>query len=152
MNVKPTVFFVIFMLMASSMFSQSAKKKIDSLMQVAETSNDSVRLRIYNRVSFYYIFNEPDKAKDLLIKGIDQAREKQVPFSEAELVNTYGIYHDVSGNSDSAKYYFEKALTFSESYNFKVISVMVINNLGMFHWNKGNYQEALDYLDRKRVV
>ena len=127
------------------MFSQSAKKKIDSLMQVAETSNDSVRLRIYNRVSFYYIFNEPDKAKDLLIKGIDQARAKQVPFSEAELVNTYGIYHDVSGNSDSAKYYFEKALTFSESHNFKVISVMVINNLGMFHWNKGNYQEALDY-------
>ena len=127
------------------MFSQSAKKKIDSLMHVAETSNDSVRLRIYNQVSFYYIFNEPDKAKELLKKGIDQARAKQVPFSEAELVNTYGIYYDVSGNSDSAKYYFEKALTFSETHNFKVISVMVINNLGMFHWNKGNYQEALDY-------
>src|SRR5690554_181849 len=145
MNVKPTVFFVIFMLMASSMFSQSAKKKIDSLMHVAETSNDSVRLRIYNQVSFYYIFNEPDKAKELLKKGIDQARAKQVPFSEAELVNTYGIYYDVTGNSDSAKYYFEKALDLSETHNFKVISIMIINNLGMFHWNKGNYQEALDY-------
>lgn len=145
MNVKLTVFFVIFMLMTSSMFSQSAKKKIDSLMQVAETSNDSVRLRIYNQVSFYYIFNEPDKAKDLLIKGIDQARAKQVPFSEAELVNTYGIYYDVTGNSDSAKYYFEKALNLSETHNFKVIAIMTINNLGMFHWNKGNYQEAMDY-------
>ncbi len=114
-------------------------------MQVAESSNDSIRLRIYNRVSFYYIFNDPERAKRLLLKGIDQAQIKGRPFSEAELINTYGIYYDVSGQSDSAKYYFEKALNISEAHKYQNITVMVINNLGMFHWNKGNYQEALDY-------
>ncbi|MEM0519133.1 MULTISPECIES: tetratricopeptide repeat-containing sensor histidine kinase [Aequorivita] len=129
----------------SSLFSQSAQKKIDSLMVVAESSNDSVRLRIFNRVSFYYIFNEPVRAKKLLLKGIKASQQKNNPFSEAELTNTYGIYYDVSGNSDSAKYYFEKALDISQAHNYKTITIMVINNLGMFHWNKGNYQEALYY-------
>lgn len=129
----------------SSLYSQSAQKKIDSLMQVAESSNDSIKLRIFNRISFYYIFNEPERAKKLLLKGITQSQNKKIPFSEAELINTYGIYYDVSGQSDSAKYYFEKALNISKAHNYKTITIMVINNLGMFHWNKGNYQQALDY-------
>ena len=78
-------------------------------------------------------------------KGITISQDKNIPFSEAELINTYGIYYDVSGKADSAKYYFEKALEISEKHNFKIITVMIINNLGMFHWNKGNYQQALDY-------
>ncbi len=114
-------------------------------MLVAESSNDSIRLRLYNKISFYYIFNDPERAKELLLKGIEQAETKNIPFSEAELVNTYGIYFDVSGKSDSAKYYFEKALKISETHDYKIITVMIINNLGMFHWNKGSYQEALDY-------
>ncbi|MCZ4319529.1 tetratricopeptide repeat protein [Aequorivita viscosa] len=129
----------------STLLAQSAQKKMDSLMVVAATSNDSVKLRIFNRVSFYYIFNEPERAKKLLLTGITESQSKTIPFSEAELTNTYGIYYDVSGNSDSAKYYFEKALDISEAHDYKIITIMVINNLGMFHWNKGNYQEALDY-------
>ncbi len=117
-------------------------------MQVAESSNDSIKLRIYNKIGFYYIFNDPVRAKELLLKGIKQSRIKKVPFSEAELVNTYGIYYDVAGKSDSAKYYFEKALTISKAHDYKTITVMIINNLGMFHWNKGDYQEALDYFFR----
>lgn len=129
----------------STFYSQEASKKMDSLMRVAESSNDSLKLRLYNKISFYYIFNEPERAKKLLIKAITESQIKKIPFSEAELVNTYGIYYDVSGKSDSAKYYFEKALDISEAHNYKLIIIMVINNLGMFHWNKGNYQEALDY-------
>lgn len=125
---------------------------MDSLMGVALTSNDSVKLRIFNRVSFYYIFNEPERAKKLLLKGIVESQNKIIPFSEAELTNTYGIYYDVSGNSDSAKYYFEKALNISEAHDYKTITIMVINNLGMFHWNKGNYQEALNYFFQALVM
>ena len=47
--------------------------------------------------------------------------------------------------SDSAKYYFEKALKMSRDFGFKNIESMCINNLGMFNWNRGNYQLALDY-------
>lgn len=137
--------FLFLIIGLSTLFSQSASKKMDSLMKVAESSNDSIKLRHYNRISFYYIFNEPERAKKLLLKGIKLSQKKKIPFSEAELINTYGIYYDVSGKSDSAKYYFEKALSISKKHNYEIITVMVINNLGMFHWNKGHYQEALDY-------
>ncbi|MAP53956.1 tetratricopeptide repeat protein [Altibacter sp.] len=136
---------LIFLFFHGILFSQSQAQKIDSLLQVAETANDSVRLRIFNKVSFYYIFNDPPRAKQLLQNAIAEAKNKKVPFSEAELVNTYGIYYDVSGQSDSANYYFKEALALSQQKDFETITVMVINNLGMFHWNKGNYQEALDY-------
>ncbi|WP_114491989.1 tetratricopeptide repeat-containing sensor histidine kinase [Candidatus Ulvibacter alkanivorans] len=131
--------------MVSTSQAQSVQKQIDSLLQVAEAANDSVRLRIFNKVSFYYIFNDPPRAKALLNKGIEEARERSVPFSEAELVNTLGIYYDVSGDANAAKQYFEEALQLSTANEFPTITVMVINNLGMFHWNKGNYEEALDY-------
>lgn len=137
--------FLFFIIGLSTLFSQSAAKKMDSLMMVAESSNDSIKLRHYNKISFYYIFNEPERAKKLLLKGIALSQKKKIPFSEAELINTYGIYYDVSGKSDSAKYYFEKALGISKHHDYQTITIMVINNLGMFHWNKGHYQEALDY-------
>ncbi|MCW9036640.1 tetratricopeptide repeat protein, partial [Altibacter sp.] len=136
---------LIFLFINGILFSQSQAQKIDSLLQVAETANDSVRLRIFNKVGFYFIFNDPPRAKQLLQNAIAEAKNKKVPFSEAELVNTYGIYYDVSGQADSANYYFKEALALSRHKDFKTITVMVINNLGMFHWNKGNYQDALDY-------
>jgi len=140
-------FILLWMLCVCSvaMKAQSAQQKIDSLLQVAETATDSIRLRILNKVSFYYVFNNPEAAQALLKNGISESKNKKVPFSEAELTNTYGIYYDVSGKPDSAKYYFENALAISQQNDFKTITVMIINNLGMFNWNKGKYQEALDY-------
>ncbi|WP_197463516.1 tetratricopeptide repeat-containing sensor histidine kinase [Cochleicola gelatinilyticus] len=139
------VLFCFMVFVSSVVFGQNKEKSIDSLLQVAEKSNDSTRLRIYNKVSFYYIFNAPETAKKLLEKGIEEAALQNNYFSEAELTNTYGIYYDVRGQSDSARYYFEKAYDLSARNNQDIITVMVINNLGMFHWNKGQYQEALDY-------
>lgn len=141
---KYSLLFLLFM-SYQVFLAQSAERKIDSLLQVAETANDSVRLRVLNKVSFYYIFNKPTEAKKILQKAIQEAKLKKVSFSESELTNTYGIFYDVSGKSDSARFYFEKALAISKTNNFGVITSMVTNNLGMFHWNKGEYQEALKY-------
>lgn len=139
------IYFLTFFLIGFHLYPQSQGEVVDSLMSVAETANDSVRLRIFNKVGFYYIFNDPPKAKTLLEKGLRESREKKVPFSEAEHLNTLGIYMDVSGKSDSAKYFFEKSLQLSRKKNFLTITPMVINNLGMFHWKKENFNEALKY-------
>jgi len=139
-------FYLLFLFFLSQILhSQNSSNRIDSLLQVAETANDSVRLRALNKVGFYYIFNSPSEAKKILKPAIKEAQEKQNYFSEAELTNTYGIYFDVSGESDSAKYYFEKALFISNEKNIAVLKSMATNNLGMFNWNKGEYQAALDY-------
>lgn len=138
--------FCVFILLSfSNGFSQSPQK-IDSLLQVIDTTvNDSIKLRLTNQVSFYFIFNDIERALLLLNNGIREAQEKQFYFGVNELTNTKGIYFDVTGKKDSARYYFEKGLEMSREWKFKSIEQMSLNNLGMYNWNNGNFDQALDY-------
>ncbi len=121
-------------------------KAIDSLLKVIETtSNDSIKWRLTNQVSFYFIFNDIKRAASLLNEGIKETHKASLDFNHTELTNTKGIYFDVLGQKDSAKYYFEKGLDLSQEYGYKGIEQMSLNNLGMFNWNNGLFHEALDY-------
>ncbi len=129
----------------STLFSQPAQKKMDSLMQVAKTANDSTKLAIYNDLGFYYIFNDPAKAKSFLQKGLRENTTTETAYSKTRLTNTFGIYYDVKGVHDSAQFYFKKALVMSKKYGFNDLEARCTNSLGMSEWNQGNYQNALDY-------
>ncbi|WP_178989396.1 tetratricopeptide repeat-containing sensor histidine kinase [Winogradskyella schleiferi] len=123
-------------------FSQN----LDSLLTVAKnTKNDSAKIKLYNKIAFSYIFRDTKKAVAVIKEGKDLAETAKFQFGMTELTNTHGIYMDVMGKSDSARYYFEKALKMSRKHGFKKIETMCINNLGMFNWNRGNYNIALDY-------
>ena len=139
-------FLLLLALVASDVIvSQNSQQEIDSLMIVAETANDSVRFRIKNKAAFFYIFNEPEKAKRLLDSSLSDPIIESHPFSKAELTNTFGIYYAVTGQSDSAKINYENALAISRNHSFDRITRMIINNLGMNQWNSGNFQVALEY-------
>src|SRR5690554_7780082 len=90
MHIKSLSFFFFFFLSIPEALPQSAQKKIDSLMQVAESANDSVRLRIYNRVSFYYIFNNPQKAKELILKGMKDRKSTRLNSSHVRI--SYAVF------------------------------------------------------------
>lgn len=126
-------------------FSQT-DKQIDSLYQVVKTTkNDSVRFVSYNKIAFHYIFNDTGKALKVLDEGQQLALKLNNKLGYARLINTYGIYMDVKGQSDSAEFYFNKALKISRDNNYTDIESYCINNLGMFNWNKGNFNKALSY-------
>lgn len=114
-------------------------------MQVAKTANDSTKLAIYNDLGFYYIFNDPAKAKSFLLKGLKEKTTPKTAYSKTRLTNTYGIYYDVKGVYDSAQSYFKKALSMSKEYGFHDLEARCTNSLGMSNWNQGSYQNALDY-------
>jgi len=141
-NMKKNLLISLSVFLSISAYSQN----LDSLLTVARsTENDSVKIRMYNKIAFGYIFNDTDKALMVLEEGKKSAKTANFNFGLTELVNTHGIYMDITGKSDSAAYYFEKALKMSRDFGFKNIESMCINNLGMFNWNRGNYNEALDY-------
>ena len=124
----------------------SFSQNLDSLLVVAKKiNNDSTKIRMYNKIGFSYIFNDSKKAIEVIKEGKQLAETANFPYGLSELTNTQGIYMDVMGKSDSAKYYFEKALKMSHQHGFQIIEAMCINNLGMFNWNRGNYNEALDF-------
>jgi signal transduction histidine kinase/Flp pilus assembly protein TadD len=134
--------YVFILLVTSFSYAQN----LDSLLTVARgTKNDSVKVRMFNKIGFSYIFNDTDKAIQVISEGKELALKANFNYGLTELTNTHGIYMDVTGQSDSANYYFSKALKLSRHYNFKSIEVMCINNLGMFHWNRSEFDEALRY-------
>lgn len=134
-----TFYLVLFPLLS---FSQN----LDSLLVVIKAiKNDSAKIRAYNEIAFKYIFNNPTKAVEVIREGKALAKDAKFQFGLTELTNTHGIYMDVTGQSDSARFFFEDALKMSRENKFETIESMCINNLGMFNWNRGNYNEALDY-------
>ncbi|WP_323789367.1 tetratricopeptide repeat-containing sensor histidine kinase [Psychroserpens sp.] len=142
-NMKSKLFFS-FLFCTSISFSYS--QNLDSLLTVARTQkNDSVKIRMLNKIGFRYIFNDSDKAIAVIKEGKQLAIDKNFSFGLAELTNTHGVFMAVNGKSDSANYYYTKALKLSKANNFKSIEVMCINNLGMFNWNLGKFDEALRY-------
>lgn len=136
--------YVVIVLLLLPFFGMS--QNLDSLYQEAQLiKNDSLKLDAYKQVGFKYIFNKPDKAIKILNEGATIAKEKSNNYGLANIINTQGIYMDVTGQSDSAQFYFKKALKISEDFGFEDIQAKSTNNLGLINWNNGNFEEALTY-------
>lgn len=119
--------------------------ELDSLHTlILENKNDSIRGRAYNKLAFHYIFSEPDKARELLEKGLKEAEQFQLHFGKAELLNTKATYFDILGKADSAEMTFNSSLELSEKFNFKNIEVMTHNSMGLMYWKNGEFGRALE--------
>jgi signal transduction histidine kinase len=143
MKLKFTFLIPVIFLSVISFAQQS--RNIDSLINIINTSeNDSIKLRAVNQVSFYYFFNDLERAIQMLNPAIDEALEKGLIFNYNELINTKGNYYNVKGIKDSAKFFYEKSIQLSRDNDFKSIEQMALNNLGLYYWSSGNFQSALD--------
>lgn len=136
---------LLFFIVLQSVCSQT-QRQIDSVLNLIETTpNDSIKIRLLNQMSFYYIFNDKDVALKTINRGLYEAKKADFAFGLNELTNTKGIYHDVLGVKDSSIFYFSKALEMSQKNGFYNIEVMCLNNLGMYYWKSGQFKEALTY-------
>ena len=133
------------LLISTLSFGQN-NKVIDSLNSIVSTTkNDSTKVSLLNKIAFHYVFSDSKKANQILKQSEKIAITKNLNFGQNEIINIKGIFQDISGNSDSANYYFQKSLALSKKNNFITIEVRSINNLGMYNWNKGNWNIALQY-------
>ncbi len=134
----------LFLLVINVFFSQN--HKIDSLNHVIKTTkNDSIKVDTYNKLSWKYIFSDKEKALEILNLSEKYALETNQKYGYNSFLNNKGIYFDVNGFSDSAKIYFEKAVAYSVKNKFPIQEQYSYNNLGMYAWNKGKFQDALNY-------
>lgn len=137
---------ILFMLLLLSNICMAQNKQIDSVLQVIkESSDDSVKIALYNQIAWKYIFNDKEKALETLKKTEAIASKKGQEYGYNSYLNVMGVFYDVNGMSDSAQFFFEKSLQYSRDQKFVVHESHSLNNLGMFSWNKGNYEAALSY-------
>jgi len=135
---------LLLILFSRTISAAQESRETDSLFRiVSKTRNDSVKVKALNKLAFHYIFNDAQKASVLLKQSERIARRSKSAFGYSEMINFRGVLMDVSGNSDSAHYYFSRALQLSRKYHFPNLEVRSINNLGMVYWNQGRFNEAL---------
>ncbi len=127
-------------------FSFGQQSKIDSLYHIAKsTTNDSLKVAVYNQLVWKYLFSDKNKAKQLIDTSESIAISKNQKYGYNTLLGIKGIYYDVNGISDSAKFYFNKSLTYSQKHKFVLQEKHTLNNLGMYNWNAGDFKKALHY-------
>lgn len=118
----------------------------DSMQKVIATDkNDSVKALNALKLAFHYVFNDSAQARKYLEMAMEISKEKHIGYGEVNAYNVSGIFYDVQGMSDSALYYFNKGLEVNKKYGFADMDARLLNNLGMYSWNKGHLTNAQSY-------
>ena len=134
-----------FLILLCWQINNAQNHKIDSLNQIIKTTkNDSIKVDTYNKLSWKYIFSNKEKALETLNATEKYALKTNQKYGYNTFLNNKGIYFDVNGFSDSAKIYFEKSVAYSIKNKFPIQEQYSYNNLGMYAWNKGKFQDALN--------
>lgn len=122
------------------------QNQLDSLTNiVATTTNDSIKALTQLKVGFQLIFKNTQLAREYIEKGYELSVKNNNKYGIVNALSISGVFYDVTGNSDSARIQFEKALKLSKKYHFPDMEIKLLNNLGMYHWNKGLKTEALAF-------
>ncbi|WDO14454.1 tetratricopeptide repeat protein [Flavobacterium sp. WW92] len=91
-----------------------------------------------------FIFSKPDSAKvylDIMLKHNHQLHDTVV----SKNYNNYGIYYSLTSKHDSAKIFFNKAVSKSAKYPKNRAGSLI--NLSIAYRNTGDYKTSLDYLE-----
>lgn len=123
-------------------------QKMDSLEQVYFSGiNDSIRIAAAKELTFFYIFNNPTKAKSLLKESLFLAEKSGKNKAYYELYQNLGIYYDVNQQTDSSYLIFQEILKASKTGNWQKLQERSLNNLGMNSLNRSQYEDAIGYFN-----
>lgn len=136
---------LILLFFSLSCFSQN-QRKIDSLIKVASTANDTTKLHCYNMLAVLYQGNDNEKIKEYALKILDLAtktnNQKYIAASQLKL----GVYYYFETNYDSAEVYFNKAILISKASNIRVVEADAHQNLGIMFSDRSEFQKAINEL------
>lgn len=121
----------------------------DSLQKSARfAANDSLRLDARNKLIWPSLFSNSAKAEKLIKDAEKLARLPHLAYGRVTLYGIKAIHFDLAGQKDSSLYYFTRSYDEAKKHHFPEQENHALGNLGMYHWNQGNSQQALDYFFR----
>lgn len=139
---------LILILVQNKTYAQSLQET-DSLLQVVETTaDDSLKVHTLNKLAFNYLFNYPDTSFFYIKKGLLLAEKKSLLYGKSQLLNTKGLFFDITGKKDSAEFFLNEALKLSQEHLFLQMEMMTLNNLGLFHWKSSHFDLALSHFSK----
>lgn len=136
---------ILILLFSFSCFSQN-QRKIDSLIKVSQTANDTTKLHCYNLIAALYQGNNNEKIKEYAFKIIELATKTNNQKYIAVAYLKMGVYFYFKSNFDSAKVYFNKAILFSKTTNNLIVEADAHQNLGIMFSDQSDFKNAINEL------
>ncbi|MEO6303393.1 MAG: SpoIIE family protein phosphatase [Bacteroidia bacterium] len=128
-----------------SCFSQNLRK-VDSLINVSKTANDTIKLSCYNQLGTLYQGNNNEKIKSYGLKILELATKINNQKYIATGYLKIGVYFYFQNNADSAKLYFSKAILVSKAANALPVEADAHQNLGIMFSDRADFQNAINEL------
>jgi tetratricopeptide (TPR) repeat protein len=142
--------FIFFILTAS--FCQSQNKYTDSLTEIAATSADTIRIKAVFSLFEYYQYSDQKSARKYLTQMESMALRLNIPRHIASTYIYYGNHFDDNGDTDSALYYYSKALDYSRKNGLRSREASAYNGLGGIYMRRGEYPVAMNnYMSGLRI-
>ncbi len=120
----------------------SQQSRLDSLHRLLPQANDSGRMIILNELSWIYKNKSLDSAILYAREALILSKKKGLRKFIAKSFNSLGSAKQASGEYDSALFYLNQSIQFSER-NDSLSIPNVLNNIGIIYDEKGDYDKAL---------
>lgn len=141
--IKITIF-VFLLLSVLPGFSQN--KETDSLLNIVTTGkDDSVKVNALISLTISSYQSDPDKALQFANHAKDIAVKIKFISGEAYAYKWLGIINNYKGNYYEALINSNKSLNLFETLRDKAGISNILNNLGAFYADKGEYSKAVEY-------
>ncbi len=126
-------------------------QSLDSLMVTLKQmekkpgfEKDTFYLNTANELGYYLAETNPDSAFLFLDRQLEWCRKAKFSKGEAEALKIYGNAFQAKGDFKGSLDYYNRALTIAKTANEEKIIPGILNNIGLVHFNLGNYSEALN--------
>lgn len=142
--------FLLILLFLTSCFSQHYldSEEISQILRTINNKPDSAKIRLYNKVSGFYLINEP-------VKGMKYAQKAESLALKTEnkqgLVNAYlniGSSSFFSSDYSAAMKNYKKSLVYAEEINDSKLIGKALNNIGSIYYKQKKISKAIEYFEK----
>ncbi len=120
----------------------------DSLLKLAETSGDSLKIEIYLDVAVAYRILQSDLALEYGKRALNLANEAEELSKMAEANNIVGSTYTVLGDYQKAIIYLQESIKLFELVGSRSGIANASNSLGILYYEQKEYNNALKYYNR----
>lgn len=126
-------------------FFSHAQEKSTLLLKLKNSPRDTTAVRLYGKLSKFYINTEPDSATYYIGEGQKLAKEIKDRKGEGMMLSQLGILNEVHGNYVLAEKYALEALAIFKEIKDTYATAVCENAIGVIESKKGNFTKGASH-------
>ncbi len=139
--------FIIFFNVLTLVLQYSYAQNIDSLLKIADSSQNKKSAEIFMTVSDFYLYSNPDSALFFLDKALTKVNGDDVFLKKlkAGILQKKAIIKNEQGNIDTALIFLKESLKIAEKIKDTSLIIKAKGNIGNSYLNISKYDDAISY-------